>query len=117
MRTIRAIPLRLLDAAPPAVIDIRGEIYMPKAAFAALNAAAERDGGKTFVNPRNAAAGSLRQLDPAITASRHLSFYAYGLSTHDDYALPATLGFWVSDPENGFLDLSSRILLTIWQRF
>ena len=90
VRTIRAIPLRLLDAAPPAVIDIRGEIYMPKAAFAALNAAAERDGGKTFANPRNAAAGSLRQLDPAITASRHLSFYAYGLGAHDGYALPAT---------------------------
>ena len=90
VRTIRAIPLRLLDDAPPAVIDIRGEVYMPKAAFAALNAAAERDGGKTFANPRNAAAGSLRQLDPAITASRHLSFYAYGLGAHDGYALPAT---------------------------
>ena len=90
VRTIRAIPLRLLDDAPPAVIDIRGEVYMPKAAFAALNAAAERDGGKTFANPRNGAAGSLRQLDPAITASRHLSFYAYGLGAHDGYALPAT---------------------------
>ena len=90
VRTIRAIPLRLLDTAPPAVIDIRGEIYMPKAASAALNAAAERDGGKTFANPRNAAAGSLRQLDPAITASRKLSFFAYGLGAHDGYALPAT---------------------------
>ena len=90
VRTIRAIPLRLLDAAPPAVIDIRGEVYMPKAAFAALNAAAERDGGKTFANPRNAAAGSLRQLDPAITASRKLSFYAYGIGAHDGFALPAT---------------------------
>ena len=90
VRTIRAIPLRLLDTAPPAVIDIRGEIYMPKAAFAALNAAAERDGGKTFANPRNAAAGSLRQLDPAITASRKLSFFAHGLGAHDGYALPAT---------------------------
>ena len=90
VRTIRAIPLRLLDTAPPAIIDIRGEIYMPKAAFAALNAAAERDGGKTFANPRNAAAGSLRQLDPAITASRKLSFFAYGLGAHDGYALPAT---------------------------
>ena len=90
VRTIRAIPLRLLDDAPPAVIDIRGEVYMPKAAFAALNAAAERDGGKTFANPRNAAAGSLRQLDPAITASRKLSFYAYGIGAHDGFALPAT---------------------------
>ena len=90
VRTIRAIPLRLLDAAPPALIDIRGEVYMPKAAFAALNAAAERDGGKTFANPRNAAAGSLRQLDPAITASRKLSFYAYGIGAHDGFALPAS---------------------------
>ena len=90
VRTIRAIPLRLLDDAPPAVIDIRGEVYMPKAAFAALNAAAERDGGKTFANPRNAAAGSLRQLDPAITASRKLSFYAYGIGAHDGFALPAS---------------------------
>ena len=90
VRTIRAIPLRLLDDAPPAVIDIRGEVYMPKAAFAALNAAAERDGGKTFANPRNAAAGSLRQLEPAITASRKLSFYAYGIGAHDGFALPAT---------------------------
>ena len=90
VRTIRAIPLRLLDDAPPAVIDIRGEVYMPKAAFAALNAAAERDGGKIFANPRNAAAGSLRQLDPAITASRKLSFYAYGIGAHDGFALPAS---------------------------
>ena len=90
VRTIRAIPLRLLDDAPPALIDIRGEVYMPKAAFAALNAAAERDGGKTFANPRNAAAGSLRQLDPAITASRKLSFYAYGIGAHDGFALPAS---------------------------
>ena len=90
VRTIRTIPLRLLDDAPPAVIDIRGEVYMPKAAFAALNAAAERDGGKTFANPRNAAAGSLRQLDPAITASRKLSFYAYGIGAHDGFALPAS---------------------------
>ena len=90
VRTIRAIPLRLLDDAPPAVIDIRGEVYMPKAAFAALNAAAERDGGKTFANPRNAAAGSLRQLDPAITAARQLSFFAYGYGAHDGFILPAT---------------------------
>ena len=90
VRTIRAVPLRLLSDAPPAVIEVRGEIYMPKAAFAALNAQALRDGGKTFANPRNAAAGSLRQLDPAITAARHLSFFAYGYGAHDGFALPAT---------------------------
>ena len=90
VRTIRAIPLRLLSDAPPAVIEVRGEIYMPKAAFTALNAQALRAGGKTFANPRNAAAGSLRQLDPAITAARQLSFFAYGYGAHDGFILPAT---------------------------
>ena len=90
VRTIRAIPLRLLTDAPPAIIEVRGEIYMPKAAFATLNAQALQSGGKTFANPRNAAAGSLRQLDPAITAARQLSFFAYGYGAHDGLILPAT---------------------------
>ena len=90
VRTIRAIPLRLLTDTPPAVIEVRGEIYMPKAAFATLNAQALQAGGKTFANPRNAAAGSLRQLDPAITAARQLSFFAYGYGAHDGFILPAT---------------------------
>ncbi|WP_225756599.1 NAD-dependent DNA ligase LigA [Cardiobacterium sp. Marseille-Q4385] len=90
VRTIRAIPLRLLSDTPPAVIEVRGEIYMPKAAFTALNAQALQAGGKTFANPRNAAAGSLRQLDPAITATRQLSFFAYGYGAHDGFILPAT---------------------------
>ena len=90
VRTIRAIPLRLLSDTPPAVIEVRGEIYMPKAAFTALNAQALQSGGKTFANPRNAAAGSLRQLDPAITAARQLSFFAYGYGAHDGFILPAT---------------------------
>ena len=90
VRTIRTIPLRLNDAAPAGVLEIRGEIYMPKAAFAELNAEAERDGSKTFANPRNAAAGSLRQLDPAITNKRKLSFYAYGYGEHGSYPLPET---------------------------
>ena len=90
VRTIRAIPLRLLGDTPPAVIEVRGEIYMPKAAFAALNAQALQSGGKAFANPRNAAAGSLRQLDPAITAARQLSFFAYGYGAHDGFILPAT---------------------------
>ena len=90
VRTIRTIPLSLKDAAPAGVLEIRGEIYMPKAAFAELNAEAERDGSKTFANPRNAAAGSLRQLDPAITNKRKLSFYAYGYGEHGSYPLPET---------------------------
>jgi DNA ligase (NAD+) len=79
VRTISAIPLRLRDGDWPAELDVRGEIYMPLAGFNAYNEAARRAGEKTLVNPRNAAAGSLRQLDPRMTASRPLAFFAYGV--------------------------------------
>jgi DNA ligase (NAD+) len=78
VRTIRAIPLRLLGEELPQVVEVRGEIFMPKQGFGELNRRAREQGGKEFANPRNAAAGSLRQLDPKITATRPLSFYAYG---------------------------------------
>ena len=78
VRTIGQIPLRLRGAAP-AVIEVRGEIYMRRDAFEQLNARQRESGGKTFVNPRNTAAGAIRQLDPAIAAQRPLSFFAYGL--------------------------------------
>ena len=77
VRTIREIPARLEGKAVPAVAEVRGEIYMSHADFAALNAAQVGSGGKVFANPRNAAAGSLRQLDPTITAARPLRFFAY----------------------------------------
>jgi DNA ligase (NAD+) len=85
-RTIRDIPARLGGDAPE-VFEIRGEVYMSKADFAALNARQAEAGGKIFANPRNAAAGSLRQKDPAITAARPLRFYAHGWG--EVSALPA----------------------------
>ena len=78
LRAIPALPHRLRGSAP-ARIEIRGEVFMAKADFLALNAAQEAAGEKTFANPRNAAAGSLRQLDPAITAARPLSLFAYAM--------------------------------------
>jgi DNA ligase (NAD+) len=79
VRTIHAIPLRLHALTPPEFLEVRGEVYMPKKAFGQLNREAEKKGLKTFVNPRNAASGSLRQLDANITARRLLMFYAYAL--------------------------------------
>ena len=79
VRTIKSIPLQLQGSDWPARIEVRGEVFMPKAGFDKLNQQALRKGEKVFVNPRNAAAGSLRQLDSKITASRPLSFYAYSV--------------------------------------
>lgn len=88
VRTIDAVPLRLLGQAFPAVIEVRGEVFMPKAGFEAYNEKARAAGEKTFVNPRNAAAGSLRQLDPRLTAERPLDFYAYSVGVVEDGDLP-----------------------------
>lgn len=79
VRTIESVPLRLLGADVPSYLEVRGEIFMPREGFEAFNARARRDGDKPFVNPRNAAAGSLRQLDSSITRRRPLEFCAYGL--------------------------------------
>lgn len=89
LKTIKAIPLRLRGN-PPAVLEVRGEVFMPRAGFEAFNERARERGEKTLANPRNGAAGSLRQLDSRITASRPLSFYAYGLGKVSGWALPAT---------------------------
>ncbi len=78
VRTITSIPLRLLGAGWPRVLEVRGEIYLPRAGFEALNERARKAGEKGFANPRNAAAGSLRQLDPRVTAERPLAFFCYG---------------------------------------
>lgn len=87
VRTIRSIPLRLRGDDWPARLEVRGEVFMPKAGFEALNERALKKGEKTFANPRNAAAGSLRQLDSKITASRPLSFYAYSVGVVDGLEL------------------------------
>ncbi len=78
VRTLRMVPLRLLGADYPDLLEVRGEVYMTRAGFARLNAEIRGRGERTFANPRNAAAGSLRQLDPRITADRPLAFCCYG---------------------------------------
>jgi DNA ligase (NAD+) len=89
VRTIRSIPLRLADGAPP-LLEVRGEALMFHRDFDRLNARQEAAGEKVFVNPRNAAAGSLRQLDPRVTASRPLRFFAYGVGEVHGWTLPAS---------------------------
>ncbi len=88
LRTIGAIPLQLSGSGFPPLLEVRGEVFMPKAGFEALNRRAQAGGEKTFVNPRNAAAGSLRQLDSRITAQRPLSFFVYGIGLVDGGDLP-----------------------------
>lgn len=90
VRTIRDIPLRLRGSGWPERFEVRGEVFMSKKGFLALNERARQNGDKVFANPRNAAAGSLRQLAPKITASRPLRFYAYGYGTFPDEQLPET---------------------------
>jgi DNA ligase (NAD+) len=88
VRTIPSVPLRLRGSGFPKILEVRGEVYMPKASFNALNEYARKEGQKTFVNPRNAAAGSLRQLDSRITANRRLEFCAYGVGLVREGNLP-----------------------------
>ena len=87
LRTIHAVPLRLRGDDPPTVVEVRGEVYLPLSAFARLNEARAAEGLPTFANPRNAAAGSIRQLDPAVAASRPLSLFCYGIGAADGLEL------------------------------
>ena len=89
VRTIKAVPLKLSDAAP-AMLEVRGEVYLSLEGFARLNAAQRESGAKEFANPRNAAAGALRQLDPRISASRPLTMFCYGLAQVHDGDAPDT---------------------------
>ena len=90
IRTIRNIPLQLLMDNPPARLEVRGEVFMPHEGFERLNQQALEKGEKTFANPRNAAAGSLRQLDPKITSKRPLVLNAYGIGIAEGVDLPNT---------------------------
>jgi DNA ligase (NAD+) len=89
IRTIAQIPLRLIGVDAP-VLEVRGEVYMRRNDFEALNEAQRSKGEKTYVNPRNTAAGAVRQLDSSVTASRKLSFFAYGLGEVQGWTVPAT---------------------------
>ncbi len=84
LRTVKAIPLKLRGKDWPKILEVRGEVFMPKAGFDAYNARMLREGGRPLANPRNGAAGSLRQLDPRVTTSRPLAFYAYGVNVPAD---------------------------------
>ena len=88
LRTIQAIPLTLRGTGWPDVLEVRGEVYMPRADFETYNEYARKHGGKVLANPRNGAAGSLRQLDPRITAQRPLAFFAYGTGLVEGGELP-----------------------------
>jgi DNA ligase (NAD+) len=90
VRTIDSVPLRLLGRDYPRMLEVRGEVFMSRAGFEALNKQQAQSGSKAFANPRNAAAGSLRQLDPRITASRPLEMYCYGVGRVDGGTLPDT---------------------------
>jgi len=101
IRTIKSIPLKLIGESGidyPNIVEVRGEVFMPKASFEKLNETAINKGEKSFANPRNAAAGSLRQLDSKITAKRNLDFYAYGLGFVGDLSINESL-----ESEQGFL--------------
>jgi DNA ligase (NAD+) len=91
LRTLRQIPLRLAGR-PPALLEVRGEVYMRRDDLERYNQGAAERGEKTLVNPRNGAAGSVRQLDPAVAASRPLSFFAYGVGAVSGWNLPPTHG-------------------------
>lgn len=90
LRTLRSIPLKLRGESPPQLLEVRGEVYMSHSGFEALNERAKKEDSKVFANPRNAAAGSLRQLDPQITAKRPLEFCAYQVARIDDDEAPTS---------------------------
>lgn len=91
LRTIKSVPLRLRGSRPPRRVEARGEVYLSKKAFERINGERARAGATLYANPRNAAAGALRQIDPAVTASRPLQMFCYGLGAREGLDLP---GHW-----------------------
>jgi DNA ligase (NAD+) len=91
LRTLKSVPLKLRGGDYPRVLEVRGEVYMPRKAFDEWNERARLEGGKVLANPRNGAAGSLRQLDPRVTAARPLAFYAYALGVVEGTNRPGTM--------------------------
>ena len=110
VRTIRSVPLTLPPGAPP-VLEVRGEVFLPQAGFEKINEEARRTGGKVFANPRNAAAGSLRQLDPRITAKRPLTFFCYGVGILEGGELPASHSARLQQFKAWGLPVSDRVTL------
>ncbi|RKY50065.1 MAG: DNA ligase (NAD(+)) LigA [Candidatus Neomarinimicrobiota bacterium] len=112
LKTIRSIPLSLRrdQVPPPPLIEVRGEVYMNKEDFNKLNKEREKRGEPLFANPRNAAAGSVRQLDPSITASRPLNIFCYGFGTCEGFAFDTHYGFMMTLPKWG-LRVSPHIKL------
>ncbi|HHG8625842.1 TPA: NAD-dependent DNA ligase LigA [Raoultella ornithinolytica] len=111
VRTIRAIPLRLRGDNIPQRLEVRGEVFLPQAGFEKINEEARRTGGKVFANPRNAAAGSLRQLDPRITAKRPLTFFCYGLGALTGGELPESHSGRLQQFKAWGLPVSDRVTL------
>ena len=111
VRTIRAIPLRLRGDNIPQRLEVRGEVFLPQAGFEKINEEARRTGGKVFANPRNAAAGSLRQLDPRITAKRPLTFFCYGVGALTGGELPESHSSRLQQFKAWGLPVSDRVTL------
>ena len=111
VRTIRAIPLKLHGEDIPRRLEVRGEVFLPQAGFEKINDEARRTGGKIFANPRNAAAGSLRQLDPRITAKRPLTFFCYGVGLLEGGTLPVSHYARLQQFKTWGLPVSSRVRL------
>ncbi|MEB7548183.1 NAD-dependent DNA ligase LigA [Klebsiella grimontii] len=111
VRTIRAIPLKLRGDNIPQRLEVRGEVFLPQAGFEKINEEARRTGGKVFANPRNAAAGSLRQLDPRITAKRPLTFFCYGVGVLEGGELPRSHSARLQQFKFWGLPVSERIKL------